>query len=277
MKLYKYCGESGVYILGSGQLRLSPPNKFNDPFEFSVVIDYSSVTKSKLLWHMKQDWWFFDGWYSRHRMGKDLQLSREFYNSHLEEIADQLLLDFPKNIEAEQGNSCNRASDYWAVGCFSKIKDSTLMWSHYAENHRGMVFEFDTDYEPFNLTEIHFLRKVRYMQNRPVFKYELGNRTFNRQFPQMASCKHECWRYEKEWRIIFPRTSLIDGQYMPLNHQTFSSVILGHLCSERIAIAVHSLLRQPEFQHVKLYKASMNKSGYSLDFVEIPRGINSAP
>jgi hypothetical protein len=35
---FKYCNETGVLILKNLQLKVTPPNEFNDPFEFSPVV-----------------------------------------------------------------------------------------------------------------------------------------------------------------------------------------------------------------------------------------------
>ncbi len=34
MKIFQYCDEGGALILENLELRLTPPNEFNDPFEF---------------------------------------------------------------------------------------------------------------------------------------------------------------------------------------------------------------------------------------------------
>ena len=272
MRLFKYCGESGVYILGSGQLRLSTPNAFNDPFEFAFNVVTGQITKEALKRYLKRQPDMFLGWYERHRRGKDVGKAYEFYHSHLDEICDQAWQEFPQNIKVEQANACNRASDYWAVGCFARRKDSILMWSHYGEHHRGIVIEFDMEQVPFTRKrKILYLKKVKYSRRKPTFIYTLGNKGFERQFPDLARYKHERWRYEDEWRIIVPRATLRNEKYLPLPHQAIVSVTLGCRCSEAIEITVHDLLRQPEFRHVVLDRAIENPQKYKLEFVQIPR------
>jgi hypothetical protein len=38
MNFFKYCGESGLFILKNLEIKLTPPIEFNDPFEFSPVL-----------------------------------------------------------------------------------------------------------------------------------------------------------------------------------------------------------------------------------------------
>ena len=39
-------------------------------------------------------------------------------------------------------------SKSFGIICFSEIPDSLLMWSHYATNHQGFVFGFETEKLP---------------------------------------------------------------------------------------------------------------------------------
>jgi hypothetical protein len=39
--VYKYCGANGLNILRDLELKATPPNQFNDPFEFTPKMGYS--------------------------------------------------------------------------------------------------------------------------------------------------------------------------------------------------------------------------------------------
>jgi hypothetical protein len=38
MGYFKYCDKSGLLVLKNLQVKVTPPNEFNDPFEFSPVV-----------------------------------------------------------------------------------------------------------------------------------------------------------------------------------------------------------------------------------------------
>ncbi|PSU20403.1 hypothetical protein CTM97_17930 [Photobacterium phosphoreum] len=95
----------------------------------------------------------------------------------------------------------------------SETPDNLLMWSHYAGNHKGAVIEFTIDEsDPFNLFNVcHIpissdatLRKVNYRKNR---KAPLNNSLEDLRNHYYLT-KSDEWIYEKEYRYIFPITSI---------------------------------------------------------------------
>src|SRR6266404_5023021 len=173
MKLYKYCSEiGGVKLLETARLRLSPPDRFNDPFEFAVNIDHSTINKEGLREYLRTSENMFEGWQEKVAGDQDPIAARKYYNEHLDEITENLYARRSENFLIQQENNCKLASQIWAVGCFSERPDSILMWSHYSNQHQGMLIEFDSDYLPFNGPDD--LMKVRYLDEKPVYVYQFG-------------------------------------------------------------------------------------------------------
>ena len=84
------------------------------------------------------------------------------------------------------------------VACFSEIVDHPLMWSHYADGHRGFCLEFDTSYDPFLKSH-----KIEYRRTLPeVSPADMILNPKDVPFMAMATVKAECWAYEKEWRTF---------------------------------------------------------------------------
>ena len=85
--------------------------------------------------------------------------------------------------------------DRLGIFCLSETDNEMLLWSHYADAHRGVCIEFDT--------KVGFLaaaRQVTYGDKRPIVNrlvdslIEIGEKS-------MLS-KLKAWAYEREWRII---------------------------------------------------------------------------
>lgn len=81
------------------------------------------------------------------------------------------------------------------VGCLSECNDSILMWSHYADNHRGICIEYD-------------LTNSIHQKLYPVIYTHLPIDCSNLEDPDLAWLvsildKYDIWKYEKEWRIVF--------------------------------------------------------------------------
>lgn len=83
----------------------------------------------------------------------------------------------------------------------SAVRDSILMWSHYANDHTGFVVGFDSSNQFFDKRrskkdEFGFLREVQYAAERP--EVVLSNTSAIPWFQTKA----QEWSYEKEWRIV---------------------------------------------------------------------------
>jgi len=95
---------------------------------------------------------------------------------------------------------------------FSAIKDSLLMWGHYADNHRGFCLEYDLE----ALNADHSFRKNLYPV---VYSHQLyglrqyaeklvapDRQEFCPMLPLLAMIhKFHGWKYEEEWRMIFEK------------------------------------------------------------------------
>ena len=76
--------------------------------------------------------------------------------------------------------------------CFSRTKREPLLWSHYADKHRGMCLGFDVRDDT--------LKEVKYVSRRLVLK-SLRNLTKGTAI-KFLSTKYQGWSYEKEVRVF---------------------------------------------------------------------------
>lgn len=85
------------------------------------------------------------------------------------------------------------------VSCFSKNKSNLLMWSHYADSHRGMCLEFDSKAIPFSKS-----LEVTYKSTIPKINMDsLLNEEFDIEFiKNLLSFKSIDWKHEEELRIF---------------------------------------------------------------------------
>jgi Protein of unknown function (DUF2971) len=90
------------------------------------------------------------------------------------------------------------------VACFSERRDSILLWSHYADHHRGICIEYETRW--LSIPEaIGLLHPVNY---HPEFfdvteYFRSLPQEYNNWMLWIAAChKSPEWAYEREWRYI---------------------------------------------------------------------------
>lgn len=92
------------------------------------------------------------------------------------------------------------------VACFSEKKDDLLMWSHYADGHRGFCLEFDTAFDPF-----HKALQVQYSERIPSISPASVLLKGEGVLIPMITTKSDCWAYEKEWRIFHKEGNKLYG------------------------------------------------------------------
>ena len=85
------------------------------------------------------------------------------------------------------------------VCCFTASSSSILMWSHYADNHRGICVEYDISKWPPGDPLREDLYPVIYEEQLVEARGVLSN-----QHPGLLAALHKApdWQYEKEWRLV---------------------------------------------------------------------------
>lgn len=119
-----------------------------------------------------------------------------------------------------------------AIGCFSEIPDSLLMWAHYGRNYTGVVIGFNTAMDYWG----NDLFKVEYSNDRikppNSFEHSGGKPlVYDAWQRKLLTTKSECWSYEHEWRVI-KKTGDCDkdeeGHFVTMNQKSVIQVIVGH-------------------------------------------------
>ena len=95
------------------------------------------------------------------------------------------------------------------VGVLSLVErcDHVLMWSHYADSHRGLCLRFKVPREQSFFGEA---RKVVYSPVRPVLNPVKDK--IEEMVEKALLTKAESWRYEAEWRVIDRRSPHLYGK-----------------------------------------------------------------
>lgn len=97
----------------------------------------------------------------------------------------------------------------WRAGSLAESPYNRLMWSHYADNHRGLCIEYDfSAFDPFSAGVI--FAPVIYSPKRPQVPEKLLNDVATDQLDRQdyrfltstLFTKDSVWQYESEWRIV---------------------------------------------------------------------------
>lgn len=156
--------------------------------------------------------------------------------------------------------------------CLSSKNDEILLWSHYANSHKGVCFgfRFYKDHEDIRFFKTSHesgkvgFRKVEYppeLDSLNVLEsYRLGKPI------RIASAfhKYEVWAYEKEYRTSLHKDSLIDGNYLLLKRTELKEVIFGVYCDKRRQETIVSLVKKYYGEDVQFYKSRQSIHEYKV-------------
>jgi hypothetical protein len=139
MILYKYAHKYGLDILKNLELKASRLDQFNDPFEFLPATARTIPLRTVKKLAKRKD--------TRRRMYQEIQAkgylgSFKEYRAQYREIMAGIVRGAASNPELPQKIRDNLWGYIYhkaGVLSLSAVPDSTLMWSHYADFHRGIV------------------------------------------------------------------------------------------------------------------------------------------
>lgn len=274
-EVFKYCDSHGVDILRNLELKITPPDQFNDPFEFTPRVTCSSPRQHiKRLLNNKAE--MRDMFLEQKREGSFTGSYRDFKRRlHTSRgiFLSNLIEKMPKmNAEFQAGFSDSVSRDM-GVLCLSSRPYSIVMWGHYADKHRGIVIGFDRSWEVFH--EKRGFKPVDYVDERPIWDTFRSRRELD-SIDRVIFTKNKEWEYEAELRQLFllegltkrPLKDRTIGYFKPVPPEVIRSVRLGVRCPPERASEISSILRAPQFAHVETSKSSLHATKYFLEYRE---------
>jgi len=126
-----------------------------------------------------------------------------------------------------------------------------MMYSHYADSHRGICLEFAVSEDIF----FDHLNYIRY-EDVPIFNPCVEDANVFLPIIQIL-LKSSYWSYEKEWRIIKQGPSPCEYEFTP---GTISAIIFGYKTSSEDRLLIKSIInnREPVIQLKKVYRSAKN-------------------
>lgn len=188
--VYKYTSlESAIKIIKSESVLLNNPAKFNNPFDSSIKINENEIQKAidivlnycavkeffnlflndKLILtpcqrviinFLKLEYRLMEFFMKKQPQYK----SSPFINSFIYKVlinnseAKKHIENLQKEFKEKLFKEVEEYRDKILISCFSKRNDSILMWSHYADSHKGVCIEYDITNDK-NFAEVMYSKK----------------------------------------------------------------------------------------------------------------------
>jgi len=159
--------------------------------------------------------------------------------------------------------------------------DNILMWSHYADSHRGMAIRLDSSHDFLS-----DLVRVRYVSEIPDFRREYPDVSFAELY-----FKSTHWSYEQEWRLVREMRSADawynaqtkelaepDAHYQPVwpmmgmlrvPPNAIKAVVLGSEVTPQMVERIVEAMANSEISHAVLQQVVLDDDHYELTFTNI--------
>ncbi|RLC50356.1 MAG: hypothetical protein DRH79_07760 [Candidatus Cloacimonadota bacterium] len=230
--------------LSNNQIWFSSPMDFNDPFDFFIPynLDFNKEEFEKII-------------------PKPPGISESMY--------DQMFLaakNNPTKLEKWIEIGLERFKASIKIACFCEKKNNILMWSHYADSHKGICLKFDSnfDYNFFHEDNWKFhkmpIREVKYPPKPEKAYYFKDNDNF---FRACAFTKYYKWKYEKEHRII----SAVD--VIKYNKECLVEINFGCKCDKNNKKKIIEIINANKYPNINFKQARKSKIDFALEFDDI--------
>jgi hypothetical protein len=247
--LFKFLTAQGAKkLLESQTLKFTPLGEYNDPFEGDAIFDFALDPETGNVSLLGQD--------AQHRTldhGPDLETfwqAMGFISRH---------------------SAC----------CFCGRNDSVLLWSHYADEHRGVCLEFQfdryghglSDFQSIPANQCFLFEEVNYSKHRPlllmntdeasVVPYEVVD--------EALFTKSLDWAYEEEWRFVkrdSPTTS-----FERFRADRLKRIIFGLRCSPEDEKDIFRIAAS-KYPHAEASKAVKHQYRYAIQIEQADTKAN---
>jgi hypothetical protein len=244
MIVYKYVTPSRIDVLESGRIRFTQANALNDPFDVNpCLLEFMEGAK---------------------------QFAREVYRGP------------PLTIEQIEVYARQEASAFllrlypdYLILSLSKINNNRLMWSHYADRHRGLALGFDSTHPFFSSWRRGTpLMEVEYDESRFVLPRSEAWTDDNVVGAFLR--KSNDWAYEEEVRMFARSTAASNTDAEPNGvpiylfdypSECFKQVIFGVLADDEFKLKVIKLVKE-KHPHVRFFQPMLNEINFDLEIIE---------
>lgn len=271
-QLYHFTSiDAALKILGIRQLLFSPASKVNDPFDIETGPVYVRFQD-----RIEIERFCTEVYQAYCRKKQQINVS----TTSLDRFTDGVALEVNENKGLylwDDSNHLKEQRDKTYILCFSAIdiRNSVLLWSHYANKHQGVALEFRFDADTQTLYQINYLQD----NSRPaVFSVDEALNIANRHFlpstsnehvhidlaKKLTTTKHSDWEYEKEWRLLSDNNS---GTILPIGN-LLTAIYFGVNINPTDKLNIVTIAKQ-NFPNVKLFSSLKNKQYMKLDIQEI--------
>jgi len=260
-RLYKYRAFSDltVRMLLLDELFFADPITFNDPLDSRPCLepDLSEDKLDELLGKLQQQ-----------RRDEEVENDLDYINlkkrsdgegESLKQTVRRVFQEhFVRKIEVELIKRYDGG-----IFCLSERFDSTLMWSHYGDQHKGICLGYSvSEAAKKDIHKVDYEQNDRLVKASDVVAMLAGDREAEQRIDQAVLYRKAAdWEYEQEWRLIGKRGQ----QKNPLD---LEEVTFGLKCSAEVkAVLVKAM--KGRSHPVRFYEMKEKDSSFTLEKCDV--------
>lgn len=245
--------------------------EFNDPYDCALTM--GDTVKDQMAAILKESILEFNGEFGLGVVKEELENMNfkemsEFFVGICKKLGGEwealarITVFYIEKEEKEQLQQMNeKMQKTTKICCFSEINDSILMWSHYANNHKGFCIEYNFTKEGIDRSLTEQLQPVLYQDNLfNIGHYFHENGEKMNPFVTMynAIVKSTEWSYEKEWRITY-----VNEKEKGYSKKLFSpqAIYLGAKMSE---VEKERMIEMARKKQIEVYQMKMKNNEFKL-------------
>jgi hypothetical protein len=288
---YKYASaKTALRVIPTQTFRWSSPLKFNDPFDHQTGLAFPfNGEQLALAINAAAETVLFgeEAFNPPHsaRYGEALRrlrairdrLPRDEVLASMREAGEEIARAFPAHCDTLNREITERLT-HSRVLCLTEALDNVVMWSHYADEHRGVVFKLrrleERDHRflaarrvTYSAAPVAFLSLDEYIESQlGIANHDLLPRVWD-----IAYRKHLDWAYEKEWRVHVPLLQELPGDgfsYYEEPKELIEAIYLGCRMDAATVEDMKHLIRE-SLPDTAIFQARKSRERIALEFQPI--------
>lgn len=268
--LFKYLPRVRVDVLENLKIRFSPLMSLNDPFECQPLVDIKNESDKflqKKLFDLNELW-------ENTAIEEKTEENRKIIEQARCELIDCIKKETHPFVVGE--GFMELLSDNLGVLSLSRTEDNLLMWSHYADEGKGLVIGFDEEHVFFKQPNL----AGRSTKPIPVVYTNKRSKVVpseERYYEKLFCEKPRDWAYEEEERLF--RTFLnkegcvgkdiygMDVILTDLPKEVIKAVYLGYSTTEEMKERARLAIKNNDIS-CNIFQARVSLEEYKIEFVD---------
>jgi hypothetical protein len=276
MIIFRYFASHALESLRDARLKVARISSFNDPFECMYRAS-GVMTRAKAKQYLRvrlESPEFLENLMRSQPHLATVKAARRFLKANLDKYATDLIANYDSIKEAPPEEREAVMDHAFRVVCFSSSEalplDEILLWSHYADKHRGIRIGFEF---PAELTKAFRISPIAYQDERVAVDLtdDSEEESVKKALLLSTKTKSKAWSYEKEYRLmtVLPCCVVEKGadnkpiEFLSIERGWVRRIDFGARCDRQNRKAILEIVRK-DYPQTECFQASYHKTDYAL-------------